>query len=226
MAFSNVQRDQIEIPPDHLFPFFFPPFSFSCALSSSVFTNPPLTKASLATLLIMRNLSGPSFVPPYQRVTTTTTFQTSISCMRCNRRPPAAVSPSSSQSCTVIPVSVVWIRHAVILCVALATFLFVARRCEREDDASSLLDTGVHRATKMLFFSVTGSERVQLGGGMEGSAAVVTLLSSVSSVSMGSADFSSSCGRWVVSASPWRSNSEPASSITSNKQTWPGDQTR
>ena len=79
------------LPP----PFFFPLASDPAAASS---TNPARTNASLAAALISANRLGPSFCPPYQRVTTTITFQRSISCIRCSRRPPAAVSPSSSQS--------------------------------------------------------------------------------------------------------------------------------
>lgn len=68
----------------------------SLLLHGLPFPNPAFTKASLAVLLIMRNRSGPSCTPPYHRVTTTITFQTSINCMRCSNLPPAAVSPSSS----------------------------------------------------------------------------------------------------------------------------------
>lgn len=40
----------------------------------------------------------PQVYPPYHRVTTTTTSQTSINCIKCSNLPPAAVSPSSSLS--------------------------------------------------------------------------------------------------------------------------------
>lgn len=62
-----------------VYPIHFLFFPLPLGLSPSSFTNPPLTKASRATVLISRNRSGPSLTPPYHRVTTTTTFQTSIS---------------------------------------------------------------------------------------------------------------------------------------------------
>lgn len=49
---------------------------------SASWTNPALTNASLATPLMMPNRAGPSFCPPYHRVTTTITFQRSIICIR------------------------------------------------------------------------------------------------------------------------------------------------
>ena len=63
---------------------------------ASPLIHPPVMMASLATSDIHRNRSRPNFIPPYQRLTTTTRFQTSMIWRRWSKRPPAAVSPSSS----------------------------------------------------------------------------------------------------------------------------------
>src|SRR5699024_5513043 len=122
-------------------------------------TIPALTNPSLAAAFMTANRLGPSFTPPYHRVTTTMASHSSITCIRCSRREPAAVSPSSSQSwyATAAPplslllvvllalavevgvevvVAVVVLlsprmRHALMLCVALRMRLSDARRCER-----------------------------------------------------------------------------------------------
>lgn len=47
------------------------PCPFFLAAVDGSFTMPALTKASLAAALMSANLLGPSFWPPYQRVTTT-----------------------------------------------------------------------------------------------------------------------------------------------------------
>ena len=127
-----------------------------------------------------------------------------------------------------MPLSGDWIRHAVILCVALAIFLLVAKRCERYAEAASLFVTAAQRATKTLFFSVMGSEMVQFGAGRDSSPAIDGSLSSASLLRLaeGSADLSSLSLSLAISISPWLGSCEPASSITSKRQTSPGDQTR
>src|ERR1700761_3655130 len=51
------------------------PFLGSCA-------KPATMSASLAEVLMIRNRSGPSRIPPYHLVTTNMTFQTSMSCIK------------------------------------------------------------------------------------------------------------------------------------------------
>lgn len=146
------------------FLFFFPlllPFSF-CS------TKPPLTSASRATLLMHLNLSGPSLTPPYHLVTTTTTLETSISCMSCNNLPPAADSPSSSELCIMVSGDLGlpgdWMRQAVMLCEAVATFLFEEIRSAMDDVAAERDSTGRHRAMNVDLFTANGLETVQLAG--------------------------------------------------------------
>jgi len=98
---------------------YFLPLALPFVFSPSSLAKPPETSASRATELINLNRSGPSLTPPYHRVTTTITFQTSINCMRWSSLPPAADSPSSSESWIVVAVPVcafvVFILQAVML---------------------------------------------------------------------------------------------------------------
>ena len=60
------------------------------------------------------------------------------------------------------------IRHAVMLCVAPATLLFVDTRLEMDEVASGSEETRRQRATKVDLLTTSDSERIQFGGGMFG----------------------------------------------------------
>ena len=57
----------------------------------------------LAALLMCLNLSGPRWIPPYHRLTTTMWLEQSKMSSRWERRPPAWASPSSSQFWAICP---------------------------------------------------------------------------------------------------------------------------
>lgn len=142
------------------------------------FPQPPSSNTSLATFPIHLNLSPPSLTPPNHRLTTTTTSSHSISCSRCSNRPPAADSPSSSQSCMkdvfVVVLDVCCrTRYAVILCVAAASFLLEEMRWEMWEKASSREEQGAACARKVDFWTVSGEETVQVGGGYAASCTAV-----------------------------------------------------
>ncbi|KAK4137536.1 hypothetical protein BT67DRAFT_431804 [Trichocladium antarcticum] len=125
-------------------------------------TNPAVTKASRAAWLISANRRGPSFCPPYHRVTMTMVSHRSMSCIRCSKRPPAAVSPSSSQSWKLVPPGP-RMRHAVMLWWAVRTRLSLAIRCCTYAAACAGECTGAQRATKVDLHSEKGADSVQGG---------------------------------------------------------------
>ena len=115
-----------QLLPFFLFFFFLDAFA---SLESLLFPpNPYFSSSFLATLLICLNRAGPKRIPPYHRLTTHTAFSTFIISRRCIRRPPAAVSPSSSLSEIITPFGCT-IRSAQMLCVALAILLSAQRKC-------------------------------------------------------------------------------------------------
>ncbi|CRJ86889.1 hypothetical protein BN1723_000202 [Verticillium longisporum] len=114
-------------------------------------------------MFMTANRLGPSFCPPYHRVTTTMTSQTSIICRSLSTLPPAALSPSSSQSWKLAPRGP-RTRHAVMLCVAARAFLSVASRCATYALACAGDVTAAARARNVDLSSVSGSESVHGGG--------------------------------------------------------------
>ena len=86
---------------DKIFTYFFLPFlppegvPFGMASACSI--------TDLAALLMCLNLSGPRWIPPYHRLTTTMWLEQSKMSSRWERRPPAWASPSSSQSWAICP---------------------------------------------------------------------------------------------------------------------------
>ena len=88
-------------------------------------TRPASSSTCLAALLMCLNLSGPRWMPPYHLLTTTITFLTSRSWRRCSIRPPAASSPSSSQSWSKVLLFSPRMRYASMLWVARATLLLL-----------------------------------------------------------------------------------------------------
>ena len=71
---------------------------FLASFLSDFPTIPATSRTFRAALLICLNLSGPNWIPPYHRDTTTKTFLHSKISNRWSIRLPAWVSPSSSQS--------------------------------------------------------------------------------------------------------------------------------
>lgn len=71
--------DELAYSNQSLFPHLPWPFFLPADVSS---TRPALINASRATVLMSANLLGPSFWPPYHRVTTTIQSHKSISCIR------------------------------------------------------------------------------------------------------------------------------------------------
>ena len=129
--------------------------------------SPALTNPSLAAALMSANRLGPSLTPPYHLDTTTTTFHRSMTCNSFSNRAPAAVSPSSSQSCTATAaLAFSRTRHAVMLCVAWRTRLSVVTRCVIKDCAWDGDETRATRAINVDFAWTMGSETAH-GGGKE-----------------------------------------------------------